>query len=38
MQEWQKEILEREGYAIVWKNGSTTKIVDGEIITIVEKN
>ena len=43
MQEWQEEILEREGFyktdkmkntmEIKWKDGTTTKEVDGKIVT-----
>ena len=43
MQDWQEEILEREGFnktdkmkntmEINWKDGTTTKEVDGKIVT-----
>ena len=46
MKEWQEELLEREGFnklktdkmELNWKDGTTTKIVDGEIITVANKN
>ena len=44
MKDWQEEILEREGFnktdkmkntmEINWKDGTTTKEVDGKIVTV----
>lgn len=32
-----KKIMEQIGYEINWKDGTTTKMVDGQIVTVITK-